>query len=286
MEIFYLGPPKTFSEKAAAMLAAKLCPDAELVPMANFQQIAQKSSTETRTAMGVLPYYNFLEGLIQESLDLVVEYDLFIRSACRVPVEFSLGGATGQVVSEAVYSHPKALAQCSDFLKDRVPNAIIRSVSSTAEAARLVRESGEGLAIASRDALQEHGLHILAENIGNRRHGRNNFTDFLLLVSRSAGTIRPEGESFRTMMAITPRAERVGLLAEILAQFAFYSLNIAKIHSRPAIDPVDVEIEPQMFYVELMSRPDNENLRLCAQSLDYRYGSGTVRQLGFFPALS
>jgi prephenate dehydratase len=88
------------------------------------------------------------------------------------------------------------------------------------------------------------------------------------------------------MMAITPRAERVGLLAEILAQFAFYSLNIAKIHSRPAIDPVDVEIEPQMFYVELMSRPDNENLRLCAESLDYRYGSGTVRQLGFFPALS
>jgi hypothetical protein len=39
--------------------------------MANFQQIAQKSSTETRTAMGVLPYYNLLEGLIHSWRELL-----------------------------------------------------------------------------------------------------------------------------------------------------------------------------------------------------------------------
>lgn len=225
-------------------------------------------------------YYNFLEGLIQESLDLVYEHRLTIRGACRLPIQFAIGGAPG-----AIHSHEKALAQCSDFLKEHHPDAVLKAVASTAEAARLVAEAGEGLAIASRDALAANSLNILAEDIGNRRHGRRNFTDFLLVSAAPLAAPPPQADSCRTMVAITPRTERVGLLAEILAQFTFHGLNIAKIHSRPAIDPIEMRIEPQMFYLEVISAADGEDLRHCADALDYRYGRHSVRVLGSFPSL-
>jgi prephenate dehydratase len=286
MKIFYLGPPKTFSEQAATVFAGKLGGDMEFVPQPNFQQIAQASAAEPLNTVAVFPYYNFLEGLVQESLDLIFEYGLFIQGACRVPIAFFLGGFVAELSSGSVYSHGKALAQCSDFLKDRLPEAVVKPVSSTAEAARLVKELKDGLAIASREALHEHGLPILASDIGNLRHGRTNFTDFLL-VSADCKRLFPQPKKlFRTMVAITPKAERVGLLAEILAQFAFFNLNVAKIHSRPAIDPVQIDIEPQMFYLEVMSSAESEDLQRCTEALNYRYGKHAVRHLGSFPALN
>lgn len=236
-------------------------------------------------ARGVLAYYNFLEGLIQESVDLVYEHRLAILDACRLSIEFAIGGRGGDAAA-TIHSHEKALAQCSDFLKERFPNAVLKPVASTAEAARLVAESGSGLAIASRAALDENKLPVIAADIGNRRHGRRNFTDFLLVSAAAPDAPEyPHGGSYRTMVAITPRTERVGLLAEILAQFTFHNLNIAKIHSRPAIDPIEMSIEPQMFYIEVISRADGEDLRRCADALDYRYGGHSVRVLGSFPSL-
>jgi len=286
MKVFYLGPPKTFSERAASSLAAGLGSPIELIPQANLQRVAQESAADPKDAAGVVAYYNFLEGLIQESLDLIYEHGLTLRGACRLPVEFSIGvNEITEPGLQPIYSHPKGLAQCSDFLGEHYRDSVLRPVASTAEAARLVKESRRGMAIASSDALLEQGLTIRRRDIGNKRSNRQNFTDFLLVSAAKETAATAQGEAFRTMVAITPRTERVGLLSEILAQFNFYNLNIAKIHSRPAIDPIEMSIEPQMFYLEVMSGADGEDLRRCADALDYRYGGHSVRVLGSFPSL-
>jgi prephenate dehydratase len=292
MELYYLGPAKTFSEQAALALAEMLGEAADLKPSPNFEAIARAvaAGVSGSRCFGVLPYYNLLEGLVQENLDLIYEYILHIVGAKRVPVEFAAGvHPDASQATVTVYSHPKGLAQCSDYVQARIPGAVAKPVSSTAEAARIVRETGEGLAIASRAALLEYGLTILDEDIGNRRQGRSNFTDFLLVTMRDTmrDRLTPSGEgNWRTMMAITPNIERVGLLAEILGQFAFYGLNIAKVHSRPAIDTVSVAIEPQMFYLEVMCDRNSESLRRCAEALTYHFRSddapSAVRVLGSF----
>ncbi len=267
MKVFYLGPPKTFSERAAEILSRDV-----RIPEPNFQRVALQTA-QTPGAGGVLPYYNLLEGLIQESLDLIYEYKFTIHNACRVPVELCIGGFEGKTI----HSHTKALAQCSDYLGENFPEAALLPEASTADAARLVRAAGRGMAIASRAALAEQGLDVLEADIGNRRHGRRNFTDFLLV---SADPAPPAGEGpFRTMVAITPPTDRVGLLAEILSVIRENHLNIAKIHSRPAIDLVEMAIEPQMFYLEIMS--DRKDI----QALTDAFGENTVRILGSFPAL-
>jgi prephenate dehydratase len=89
------------------------------------------------------------------------------------------------------------------------------------------------------------------------------------------------------LIAITPHTNRLGLLAELLDEFRFYQLDIAKIHSRPAIDAVEGPDEPQMFYLEVKCAPDAEALHRCAEAIRYRFGGGAlsgdpVRVMGGF----
>lgn len=272
MRIHYLGPPKSFSEQAALKFTARVG-DAETLPAPNLEAIAQQvagSKPGADRALGVLPYYNFLEGLVQESLDLTYEYGLVINAAVRVPIRFGLGGVPGAGAPTEVLSHPKALAQCSDHLARHLPGARLTAAASTSEAARLAAGDPGVRAIATIDALREYGLEVLAEDIGNLRYGRPNFTDFFVLgVADERATLGLGTD--RTMLAITPPTDRPGLLADVLSLFAFVRLNIAKIHSRPALEDISMDIEPQMFYVESMTTPESDALMRSLEMLSYRF---------------
>ncbi len=285
MKICFLGPRLTFSEKAALAFAGTLTPPAEPTPATSFEAVAQ-AVRRSPGALGVLPYYNFLEGLIQESLDLIVEYDLRIADACRVPISFAMGGWPEK--EKLVFSHPKALAQCSDFLRKHFPDAGLETVASTADAPARVARRGSGCAVAGETALEIAGLPILARDIANRRYGKPNFTEFLLL-SRAESDVttsqRPDGV-MRTMVVITPNLDEPGLLATILGQVAFHRINVAKIHSRPLFLEEASDTEPQMFYLELTCPLGSPALALCVESLRHRFGRvESVRLLGQFPRL-
>ena len=92
-----------------------------------------------------MPFENSIEGSVRSTLDtlafdaekvtIVGEHDFAVRAMllAREPREL------GQIA--AVLSHPQPLAQCARFLRESLPKAERRSVSSTAEAVRLVSES-------------------------------------------------------------------------------------------------------------------------------------------------
>ena len=283
MNIYFLGPSNTFTERAAQNFAAGLPVPVSPVPVRSFEAVARAVADEA--AWGVLPYYNFLEGLIQESLDLIVEHGLVIADACRLPISFAVGGWPD--AEDIVYSHHKALAQCSDHLRQHFPDARLEPVASTADAAGTVARRKAGSAIAGEAALQNAGLPVLARDIANKRHGKANFTEFLLLGREAAVQIAQHPpDRMRTMVAIAPDFDEPGLLAIILGQVAFHRINIAKIHSRPLFLAGAGDTEPQMFYLELMCPLDSPALALCVGSLRLRFGrSESVRLLGQFPSL-
>lgn len=263
-----LGPTGTFSERAALELARKLG-DPPIVLHPNLSVLVEAVCASG--ASGVVPYYNLLEGLVQEGLDLIFERHLRVVGAYRLPIVFVAASRDGKMHQSAVASHPKALAQCSEFLRKHLSDLPQNAVSSTAEAARQAKDNPI-LAIASEFAAVANELQIVQRDVGNRPGGRINFTDFLL-VTASGGEPFPAAckESTRTLISLTPRCEHPGLLAGILQQFAFYGLNIAKIHSRPTLVPVNTEIEPQMFYLEIMAPSQMPSLQQCVQTLDQRY---------------
>ncbi|MGL4370256.1 MAG: prephenate dehydratase, partial [Spirochaetota bacterium] len=207
-------------------------------------------------------------GLVQAPLDLIYENDLYIRDICRIPIVHCLGAHPQNSCGDIVYSIGVALGQCTDYLDRHYPQAVPITVSSTSEGARLAAERKNGLAVANREALEYYGLDVLAEDIGNRRHGRVNFTDFYLVSAESSDEYDPSAE-YSTMVAITPHVDRSGLLAQILQHVAFFGINNAKIHSRPAIDYVDVANDPQMFYLEMMTHCTSEEFRTCIDSLTF-----------------
>jgi prephenate dehydratase len=268
VEIHYLGPAGSFSEQAAKKFAARLGIDPILRSEPTFEAVARSTESE---GLGILPYYNFLEGLIQETLDLTYEHRLAIVSAVRVPVQFALGTSTVEAERDEIVSHPKALAQCSDYLSRELPSARLTPVASTSEAARLASLTSRLYAVSSVQALQNNNLRVVAADIGNLRHGKCNFTDFFVVggVDFVDDTHVPANDL--TMVAITPPHDKPGLLAEILTQVGFFGLNVTRIHSRPALEERSGSGEPQMFYLEVVSAPRNEPLRRCLEDLDYKF---------------
>ena len=289
-KLSYLGPAHTYSEKAATKLRTRVDEELEITPMSSAQAVVYsllQENNNDKADYAVIPYYNFLDGLVQECLDLIYEHHVTIIGSERIRIELCLGKAPGGTVERVVYSHSKALAQCSKYLWEYDRTLEHVPVSSTAEAANIVNTQAAGLVVASKEALQHQKLEIIAENIGNKKHGRTNFTDFYLL-SKMDHAEYDSNQSYFTMIAVTPRFDRPGLLAEILSQVAYYGLNNAKIHSRPAIDEIALDVEPQMFYLEIMAHKENMDFTKCIDALQYRLtprdsSTEVVRVLGSYP---
>lgn len=274
MVLHYLGPENSYS-----YLAAKTLQPQRLHAHPTVDAVVAAVDSGGPDDLGIMPYYNFLEGLVQEHLDMLYRSRLLVRSMVRLPISLSIGRhKEAQLTPTTVYSHPKALAQTSSFLTYRFPEMTRVQVNSTSEAAQLVSVSRSGLAIASRSALEKFDLEVIADDIGNRRHGRQNYTDFFLVGREPNGAAVPfvgAAMDMRTLLAITPYTDKQGVLAEMLSQFSFYGLDIAKVHSRPALDDLEEIHEPQMFYFEVRASVDAPNLSRCLDAISYRFGNPT-----------
>ena len=265
MSIAYLGPERTNSECAARAIGAHIGVN-DFVPVKNIQSVAL-SVAEGTVKYGVMPCYNYLEGLIQQTLDIIYEKNLFITDIYRMPIDFVLGGYPGNH-GNIIYSIAVGLAQCDDFLLSNYPSAKQIAVSSTSEGARIVSEKKEGMAVGNAEAMKFFNLEVIADDIGNRRHGKRNFTDFYCVAKTHESQYDP-AHQYMTMVAITPHVDKPGLLSQILSQVAYHGINNAKIHSRPAIDFVNIDIDPQMFYLEMMCHESSPDFLRCIDTLKY-----------------
>jgi chorismate mutase/prephenate dehydratase len=264
-KIEYLGPEKTNSAKAAEIISETI-PGSFISPSISIQSIGKSVSSNT-SEYGVVPYYNYLEGVIQQTLDVICLNSLIISKVLRLPIIHTIGGVKGKNGNH-LYSISIIFEQCSDYIETKMPTVERVPVSSSAEGVRIVKENGEGMAIANKDAFLHYKLDIIDDNIGNQRHGKHNFTDFYLISREKEQEYDPKKE-YLTMVAITPYINEKGLLANILQQIAYYGINNAKIHSRPAIAFVDGVNDPQMFYIEMMCHKENISFKKCIDALRY-----------------
>src|SRR6266487_4153061 len=142
MRIAYLGPAGTFTEDALS----------EAAPAGGFEPLRTPTVHDAiltvergEAERALVPFENSIEGSVRSTLDtlafetsavtIVGEHDFAVHAhlITREPVELER--------IDAVLSHPQPLAQCARFLRDALPDAERRSVSSTAAAVRMVAES-------------------------------------------------------------------------------------------------------------------------------------------------
>lgn len=190
---------------------------------------AAMEAVETGEAdYGVIPIENSSAGAVSGNYDLLLRHDNVIVAEICIPVNHMLLGLPGAALADikAVYSHPQALAQSSEYLNAR-PQWKQFSVENTAAAAKKILEDQDKsqAAVASRTAGELYGLVPLAEGIN---HNKNNTTRFLILAKepiyrREAGKI--------SLCFELPH--RCGTLYHMLGNLIYNGVNMMMIESRP-----------------------------------------------------
>ena len=275
MRIAYLGPAGTFTEDALRGAAG----DAEFEPLRTatiHDAILAVEGGEAERAL--VPFENSIEGSVRGTLDtlafeagavtIVGEHDYAVRAHLIVREAVELGEI------EAVLSHQQPLAQCAGFLREHLSGVERRSVSSTAEAVRMVSESVRPwAAIGARAAAELYGCAVLREGIEDRA---DNVTRFVWIAPAE---VKPAGKGpWRTSLVFSELgADHPGALVDALQEFSGRGVNLSRIESRP----LRQGLGRYMFFCDLEGGVDDPPVAEALEAL--RAKAESVRILGSYP---
>ena len=222
-KIAFQGVPGSFSHAAATFLF----PDCDVYPYESFKDVFEALKNGT-VDFGLLPVENSSAGSVVEVYDLILNYRFSVAEVVY-PIKQQLLVAKKDRPIRTVYSHPQALAQCSDMISSHNWKSIQHS--NTAVAAKMLakmdKENGvtDAAAICSTIAANMYGLNILQEDIQNNNQNRTRF------AALSKEMIIPKNAEKISLCFSLPHT--TGSLYSVLARFAMTGLNLTKIESRP-----------------------------------------------------
>jgi prephenate dehydratase len=181
----------------------------------------------------VMAIENSIAGSIIPNYALIDRNNLHIIGEYYLEIVQNLMVLKGQTLSEIqeVHSHPMALLQCMDFLKNQTHIKLVED-NDTAETARRIQKNGlTGIgAIASTVAANMYDLEIIAPEIQTIH---NNMTRFFIVASTEGQQLKQEinKASIKFELDDTP-----GNLATVLNVMNTSKLNLTKIQSMPIIE--------------------------------------------------
>ena len=186
-----------------------------------------------KSDQAVMAIENSIAGPIIPNYALIDKNNLHIIGEHYLSIHQNLMALKGQKIEDIkeVHSHPMALLQCMDFLK-QYPNIKLVEDKDTAETARRIQEKQlTGIAaIASKTASEMYDLEIIAPEIQTIK---NNMTRFVIIKKQNS--FLPESEINRASIKFELDHKR-GSLAAVLNVMSDCKLNLTKIQSLPKIE--------------------------------------------------
>jgi chorismate mutase/prephenate dehydratase len=223
MKVAFQGEIGAYSESAVYSFFG---PSVEVKPCKNLSEVFG-SVEKGETLYGVVPIENSIEGSVNQTYDLFLEYDLKVCGEIILKIVHCLIAHPGTKLNsvKTVYSHPQALAQCRKFLEKLGCRLI--STFDTAGSVKMIKEEGlkNTAAIASERAAQIYGMNILVKEIGDTP---NNYTRFFVLSKQDS----PYSGKDKTSIIFSVKSVP-GALYHVLEEFAVRDINLTKIESRP-----------------------------------------------------
>lgn len=253
-EIAVFGEPGSHTDSARVDFEAQTGKGSVAFYGSKFKLVEAVNSGEAQ--WGLLPYENTTEGSVLEVLDeLLAHPEVQIIGATDRSIEQYLMAASKLKLEEIerVYSHPQALSQSKIYLRAHVPAASVIAAASTAQAARLIKQSAaqSWAAIGSKNLANKIGLHLLTPNMASE----TNRTRFVLVQRNPV----PKPNTV-TSMAFWFKADQAGNLATVLNYFSKENINLLKLDSRRATPDkgdfvffVDAQISQDQLALHLKS---------------------------------
>ncbi len=242
--IAYLGPEATFTHQAAESRFGAM---SSYLPIGSIKGVFREVDSG-KAKFGVIPIENSSNGIVNDTMKCLNEYNLKIIAEVLVDVHLALASTTDDLSEiKKIYSKDVAFGQCSKFLEDFGLDEIEQvPVESTAKAAKLARNTPHSAAICASVAATMYNLPILFENIED--DGGNKTRFFIVSDFENA----PSGNDKTSILVKLPNTP--GVLVEFLIDFREAQINLTKIKSH-IVDGVSI------FFLEFNGHKEDEKIR-------------------------
>jgi len=263
-------------EGANADLACRqAAPYMHTLACASFDDVFEAVSTG-KVKLGMIPIENSQAGRVAEIHNLLPKSKVHVVGEYFQHIQHQLvapKGATLESVKD-VYSHPQALMQCREHLREL--SVATHAYSNTAAAAKDVAAWNDTskAAIASSLAAELYGLTVLKDKF---QDADNNTTVFII-ISLDPGDIDPEKQRVITTLLFTIRNIPAALYKS-LGGFATNGVNVVKLES---YIPAGVKNEAAQFFLSFEGHPNEKNAQRALEELGFFCKK--VQILGVYPA--
>ncbi|HPN96120.1 MAG TPA: prephenate dehydratase, partial [bacterium] len=264
--VAFLGPRATFSHAAAlkkfgSNVIERPCEDISMV----FDDV-EKGLAD----YGVVPFENSNEGAVNNTLDRLATTPLAAVGEIYSEISLNLMAKHDNFKEiKKIYTHPKALEQCAEWLKRNARGKEIEQVSSTAVAAQRAARFKSAAAVAGELAADIYGLKIIRPRIEDHRDNKTRF----LVMGREKNL--PSGDD-KTSALFSVRHEP-GTLYRALKSFEKHNLNLTMMLSRPS----PTGRWEYMFFVDLEGHESDENVKAALK--DMRRETIVLKAIGSYP---
>lgn len=270
LKIAYQGVPGAYSHIASM----RVYPGQEYLPCDTFEKAMDLVQNGTAD-LAMIPVENSNAGRVSDVHFLLPQTGLHIIGEFFLRVEHQLLGLRDARLEDikTASSHPQALAQCSEFLKQHfiAPATRIDTAKSCQDVVDFQDKSKA--AIASKLAGEIYGLKVLAANIENTA---NNTTRFLVM---SKETAIPKYDGGEYITSFIFKAKNIpAALYKALGGFATNGINLTKLESYL----LNGKFVSAQFYVEIEAHPEQQSFRNAMEEL--RFFSESVHVLGTYAA--
>ncbi|WP_372604401.1 prephenate dehydratase [Actibacterium sp.] len=268
--IAFQGEPGAYSHQACH----EARPDMEALPCKTFEDVID-AVRKGHADLAMLPVENSTYGRVADIHRLMPESGLHIVDEAFVRVHINLLGVKGARLEDirTAQSHTVLLGQCRAFLREHSIDAI--TGADTAGSAMHIAQMGDPqhAALASELAGEIYGLDVLARHIED--HDKNT-TRFLVMARKP--DLKRRGPS-GMMTSFVFRVRNIpAALYKAMGGFATNGVNMTKLESYM----VDGSFSATQFYADIEGHPDDHNVRLALEELDYF--TSHVKLLGVYPA--
>ena len=226
------------------------------------------------TDLAVVPVYNTREGLNKE-------YSRLIKATAKciwqdnvvLPIHLSLGCLAPEGHLKVIIGKSDVLRQCEEYIATSYPEANLVAIHDLEAAVCAIKENNQedhGV-IESEEALKTLGL-----NIREREIVPHNRTRFAVL----GRALPPRSGYDATAIITTPLKDRVGMLGEILNEFATRGINLLDMQTE-----TDPQSQKLHFAIELEGHIDDPHVTEALDRIENQViqEPGAIRILGSFP---
>lgn len=269
LKISYLGPQGTYTHQAALK---KFGHSLQLLPHKNIAGVF-RSVSSGEAQYGVVPLENSIEGIVNSTLDLLLEYDLRIYAEVSLSIHHNLiTSATLLDQIEELYTHTQANGQCRQWISNNMPNVSILETSSTGKAVELAsqKKSPRYAAIGSQAAAEIYQMPVLVRSIEDVA---KNFTRFVVIAKETESM---PSRKDRTSVIFNV-SHQPGSLFEAMRLFNEEGINLTSLISRP--DRTD--LWKYLFYVDFEGHIKDEKIQKLLEQLYSK--TVFLRVLGSYP---